>query len=190
MLRIPRDEIGLIEVLDQELPSDRFRGKFCRLDMRVRIGGRIREYRASDKEPAGLPRTDAVLLVEDVLGYPARERRVTVGRGSASASIFSGSICSTLRIYSEFGVYEKKRHEMLSDKLKIYFFEMGKLRNGFDPGDPRELWLKFIDSESEEELQNDRKEHDHAGDEKSDDGDTSYVRGRKRGATTNGSRSR
>ena len=152
MLRIPRDEIGLIEVLDQELPSDRFRGKFCRLDMRVRIGGRIVNIELQIKnQPDYRERTLYYWskMFSDTLRESDEYGRA---RECICINILGFVMFDTQEYCSEFGVYEKKRHEMLSDKLKIYFFEMGKLRNGFDPGDPRELWLKFIDSESEEEL--------------------------------------
>ena len=54
--------------------------------------------------------------------------------------------------HSEFRLLEVNRHETLTDRLKMYFYELPKLGKQLEEGDPRLIWLKFINSESEEEL--------------------------------------
>ena len=52
---------------------------------------------------------------------------------------------------SHFQILEKARHELLTDKLSIYFFELRKLKKS-STGKPLEDWLNFINAEKKEDL--------------------------------------
>lgn len=52
---------------------------------------------------------------------------------------------------SHFKVLETNRHEVLSDKLDIYFFELKKIKNSTN-NKPMEDWLNLINAETEGEL--------------------------------------
>lgn len=56
--------------------------------------------------------------------------------------------------HSHFQVLEKDRHELLSNKLVINFYELPKMPKKItENSDLMTLWLKLIDSESEEDLE-------------------------------------
>ena len=56
--------------------------------------------------------------------------------------------------HSHFQIMEKDRHEVLTEKFAIHFFELPKLRGTeVNADDMMKLWLKLIDCESEEELE-------------------------------------
>ena len=52
---------------------------------------------------------------------------------------------------SHFQILEKARHELLTDKLSIYFFELRKLKKS-STGKAVEDWLNFINAEKKEDL--------------------------------------
>ena len=47
---------------------------------------------------------------------------------------------------------EKNRHEVLTDKFGIHFFELKKIGKNPNKDNPMELWLQLINAETEEEL--------------------------------------
>lgn len=55
-------------------------------------------------------------------------------------------------ICSKFSLYEETRHEQLTDKCSILFFELTKVNNKVDKNDRKKLWLQLINAETEEEL--------------------------------------
>ena len=55
-------------------------------------------------------------------------------------------------IRSEFAVLEKTRHELLTDRLAIHFYELGKVPEAIDTSDMVQLWLKLIGAKTEEDL--------------------------------------
>ena len=56
--------------------------------------------------------------------------------------------------HSHFQIMEKNRHEVLTEKFAIHFFELPKLRGTeVNADDMMKLWLKLIDCESEEDLE-------------------------------------
>ncbi len=54
--------------------------------------------------------------------------------------------------YSKFQLLEENRHELLTDKCAIYFFELLKLDKEIDKDNARKLWLQFVNAETSEEL--------------------------------------
>ena len=54
--------------------------------------------------------------------------------------------------HSHFTVMEKNRHEVLTDKCSIIFFELKKISKNANKNNRKELWLQLINAESKEEL--------------------------------------
>lgn len=53
---------------------------------------------------------------------------------------------------SRFSLLEETRHEPLTEKCSILFFELKKVNNNIDKNDRKKLWLQLINAETEEEL--------------------------------------
>ena len=152
MLLIKRGEIGTIIVEDPEEQPEEERGKLCRLDLKVTIDGKIVniELQVKPEEYFG----------ERSLFYWARMYTGSLKSGDGygrtrecvSINILGFNMFDCEEYCSEFGLYERNRRELLTDRLKMYFYELPKLGRQLEDDDPRWLWLKFINSESEEEL--------------------------------------
>lgn len=54
--------------------------------------------------------------------------------------------------HTEVAAMIKGTDEIFSDKFSIHFFELKKVSRKPDPNNSRELWLQFINADSEEEL--------------------------------------
>jgi predicted transposase/invertase (TIGR01784 family) len=54
--------------------------------------------------------------------------------------------------HSHFTVMEKTRHEILTDKCGIHFFELRKISKKANLNDRKELWLQLINAETKEEM--------------------------------------
>jgi predicted transposase/invertase (TIGR01784 family) len=54
--------------------------------------------------------------------------------------------------HSSFSIYENDRHELLTDKLSLHFFELNKIPHEIDHDDRKQLWLQFINAATEEEF--------------------------------------
>ena len=70
----------------------------------------------------------------------------------ALISIIDFNLFASSEIHSEFAFLEKKRHDLLSDKMGIHFFEMKKLPKEIDLNDGMQVWLKILKVESEADL--------------------------------------
>ena len=55
--------------------------------------------------------------------------------------------------HTEVAAMIKGTNEVFSDKMSIHFCELKKLSKKPNPGNRRELWLQFINADSEEELE-------------------------------------
>ena len=59
----------------------------------------------------------------------------------------------TTDFHSHFQVMEKKRHTLLTDKLAIHFFELGKINKKPDTSNKMQLWMQLINAETEGDLE-------------------------------------
>lgn len=54
--------------------------------------------------------------------------------------------------HSSFSILENSRHELLTDKLAIHFFQLRKINNDYDIADKKKLWMQFINADSKEDF--------------------------------------
>jgi len=59
----------------------------------------------------------------------------------------------TTDFHSHFQVLEKKRHTLLTDKLVIHFFELGKINKTPNTNNKMQLWMQLINAETEGNLE-------------------------------------
>ena len=157
ILDIPLKRMKDIHFGNVELTSKYLEEKFSRLDLKLEL---------KDVDDAN----DKIINVEmQVNSEPAfRERTLYYWSKMYSEELKSGeeydllkqTICiniinfnlfDSLEYQSHFQILEKARHELLTDKLSIYFFELRKLKKS-STGKAVEDWLNFINAEKKEDL--------------------------------------
>ena len=68
-------------------------------------------------------------------------------------SIVGFSLFECKDFFSEFALLETTRHELLTDKAKMRFFELTKLPQDIDTDDMMQVWLKVFSAETEEDIE-------------------------------------
>ena len=153
LLGIPLESIGHFEVTNAEMPAEVIKGKFCRLDINMKVGGRLVNLEMQvNKEDD---------YRERALFYWARMFSSALRQGkdykdlprTVVISITDFDLFDCPEFHSEFRPLEVSRHEELSDRMSLHFFELGKVPSGeLDPKDMLRLWLWLFKATTEEEL--------------------------------------
>ena len=152
LLRLPKDSIKNIVIKNSEIVPDSISGKFVRMDLNMDVDGKL-------------------INVEMQYGkdYHFRERTLFHWSKLYSGELKSGNDFSLLKpticigivdfkmfdceeFHSHFTVMETTRHEILTDKCGIHFFELTKISKKANKDNLMELWLQLINAETKEEL--------------------------------------
>jgi predicted transposase/invertase (TIGR01784 family) len=152
ILGIPVDSITEFRIVNPEIPPESLGDKFCRLDINMVVDGQ---------------RVNLEVQVADEGDYP--ERTLYNWAREYSSALQAGSSYSTLpRViiisivdfkmfdcagyHSEFRPLEVTRHELLSDRMQLHFFEIRKLPKKVDAKNELELLLSLFRAKTEEDL--------------------------------------
>ncbi|MBR1443453.1 MAG: Rpn family recombination-promoting nuclease/putative transposase [Firmicutes bacterium] len=162
LMNIPKEYIKKISIMNVEIPIEEYGQKFERLDLRM--------------ETYINKRSEIVNIEIQILSEPNYEdRSLLYWSRNFSTQLKSGDTYSMLKrtvclniinfnlfecenYYSDFTLMEKKRHEILSDKIEICFFELRKLKKYMEKcgeeytSTPMENWLNFVNAETEADL--------------------------------------
>lgn len=151
LLEIPRDSIREIYINNVELAPEYFEQKFSRLDLSMDVDGRkVNVEMQVNYEPDFRERTlfywSKLYSDELKAGEEYGSLKPTV-----CINIINFNLFDCTDYHSHFKVMETERHEILSDKFAIHFFELKKMNN-IKKNKPMEDWLNLINAETEDEL--------------------------------------
>jgi predicted transposase/invertase (TIGR01784 family) len=152
-LGIERQSVNNVEILNTEVLPNETTSKFCRLDVKAKIDGKVIDIE--------IQRNDRNDFRERTLYYWARLYSSSLNKGeeyielpqTVIISVVDFNLFPTSNFYSHFVIKEQNRNELLTDKLSMYFFELKKLPQEKKSESKLENWLKFFGAESEEEIQ-------------------------------------
>jgi len=152
LLRIRLESIGQFAITNPEMPPDVIGEKFCRLDINMTLDGQRVDLEIQVADQGDYP--------ERSLYYWAREYSSALPEGvdysslprTIIISIVAFSLFSCAGFHSEFQALEIERHEPLTDRMSLHYFELPKLPDVLEPSDEQKLWLKLFKAETEEEL--------------------------------------
>ena len=153
LLGVNFESIESLEVTNSEMSPEIVGGKFCRLDINMKIDGQQVNLEIQVRDEGDYPErtlfhwarlySSALPSGEDYRKLP---RTVVI-------SIVDFHLFDCAGFHSEFRPLEATRHEPLTDKLSLHFFELRKLPSELDSGDPALLWLSLFGAETEEALE-------------------------------------
>ena len=151
MLELPPESITKIVIDNVELTPEFFDQKFSRLDLKMEVDGSIVNIEMQISAESDFRERTlfhwARLYSNDLKsGEAYRNLKKTI-----CINIVNFNLFDTNEYHSNFGVIEKSRGEVLSDKFAIHFFELKKL-NKSRKHKPMEDWLDLINAETEEDL--------------------------------------
>ena len=153
MLELPPESIKEIKITNTELPPETFSGKFSRLDLSLKVDNRLVNVEIQVKnEPDYRDRTlfywAKLYSSELKSGEDYGELKQTITINIINFNMFNGD-----DYHNEVAAMIKGTDEVFSDKFSIHFFELKKVGKMPNPDNSRELWLQFINADSEEEFE-------------------------------------
>jgi predicted transposase/invertase (TIGR01784 family) len=136
-----------------ELIPDNITDKFSRVDLKMQVDERIVNVE--------MQICDEVSFRERTLYYWSKIYSSELKSGedygqlreTVCINIVNFNLFDCPEFHSHFKIMEKNRHELLTDKFAIHFFELKKIGKHPNKGNPMELWLQLINAETEEELE-------------------------------------
>ena len=141
-------------IISSEIPPENYGEKFCRLDINMTVNGQLVNLEIQVRDEGDYP--------ERVLYHWAREYSSSLPAGGKYKDLPRTVIISIVNFnqfdcpgfHSEFRPLEVKRHELLSDKMSLHFFELKKVPvNDLNVGNKLLLWLSLFKAETEEDLE-------------------------------------
>ena len=151
-LGVPSSSIKDIEMKGTELAPEKIGGKFCRLDLNLIVDGQQidLEIQLSDE---GNFKERALFYWSKLFASALKE-----GCDYATAprtfliSVVDFNLFGADSFSSDFGLFERARHELLTDKLNLIFFELPKLPERVNMGEMIQVWLKVLSAKTEDDL--------------------------------------
>ncbi len=153
MLDIPQESISEIKITNPELPPESLSGKFSRLDLNMRVDNKlvnveIQVKNDNDYRDRTLFYWAKLYTSELKSGEDYGELKQTITINIINFNMFDGT-----DYHTEIAAMIKGTNEVFSDKMGIHFFELKKVSKKPNPNNSRELWLQFINADSEEEFE-------------------------------------
>jgi len=154
LLGIRHESIGRFAVTNTEMPAEVVKGKFCRLDINMTVDGRHVNLEMQVENEGNYR--------ERSLFHWARMYSSALPRGqdygelprTVVISIIDFDLFDCAGYHSEFRPLEVSRHEELSDRMSLHFFELRKVpAMELDGMDMLCLWLLLFKANTEEELE-------------------------------------
>ena len=152
ILEIPRESIKKIIMDNVELIPDNYADKFSRVDLKMQVDDKIVNVELQiNSEPDFAERTlyywSRIYGSELKSGESYGKLKETICINIVNFNLFD---CN--EYHSHFKIMEKTRHEVLTNKFGIHFFELKKIGKNPDKNNPMKLWLQLVNAETEEEL--------------------------------------
>jgi len=152
VLNIPTSDIEQLTLENTEILPQDINNKFCRLDLKVKIKGRIIDVEMQLNNQGNFQNR--------ALYYWSRLFSQSLENGKDYSLLPETIVISFIDFdlfgcsdyHSRFVLKEISRNEILTDKLSLYFFELTKIPLSIDKNKEIELWLKLIGAETYEEL--------------------------------------
>lgn len=153
ILDIPKGNIKQIKVENPNILPSVIDGKQAQLDLKMSVDDKIVnvEIQLCNKgnfREWSLYYWSNMFINELKKGENYLDLKKTISINILNYNLFTKS----KEAYSRFSLLEETRHELLTDKCSILFFELQKVNNKIDKNDHKKLWLQLINAETEEEL--------------------------------------
>lgn len=153
ILDIPYDDIQDIIVAKQELTPETIDGKFSRLDLNLKVADKLINVEIQLKGDNDY--RDRTLFYWAKLYTSELKSGETYGqlKKTICINIINFNMFDRNDYHTEIVTSIKDTGEVFSDKFSIHFFELKKVGKKVNPNNRRELWMQFLNADSEEEFE-------------------------------------
>lgn len=152
ILDMPKGSIKKIQIINPNILPSALDGKQGQLDLVLHVDEKVVNVEIQLKNEGNFKDRSVFYwakMYSDELkkGQDYEELKQTI-----SINILNFDLFHCDEAYSSFKLLETTRHEVLTEKCSILFFELTKVNNKVDSKDRKKLWLQLINAETEEEL--------------------------------------
>ena len=153
ILEIPSESIQKIIVTNQELPPETSDGKFSRLDLNLKVADKLINVEIQLK--GNNDYRDRTLFYWAKLYTSELKSGETYGqlKKTICINIINFNMFDRNDYHTEIVTSIKDTGEIFSDKFSIHFFELKKVGKKVNPNNRRELWMQFLNADSEEDFE-------------------------------------
>lgn len=153
ILDIPYDDIQDIIVAKQELTPETIDGKFSCLDLNLKVADKLINVEIQLKGDNDY--RDRTLFYWAKLYTLELKSGETYGqlKKTICINIINFNMFDRNEYHTEIVTSIKDTGEIFSDKFSIHFFELKKVGKEVNPNNRRELWMQFLNADSEEEFE-------------------------------------
>ncbi|MDR2360422.1 MAG: Rpn family recombination-promoting nuclease/putative transposase [Oscillospiraceae bacterium] len=154
VLKIRVEDIQEFVVLNGEIVPEAIGKKFCRLDIHLKINGEYVDVEMQVSNEGNFRERLLVYWSKVFAGALGEGEDYREAARTILISFVNFNLFNCAEYTSEFAVLEKRRYELLTDKMSIFVFELGKLPKQIDANNVLELFLRAFRADTEEELEN------------------------------------
>jgi predicted transposase/invertase (TIGR01784 family) len=151
-LEIPYDSIKNIKIQNTELLPNSIDGKLSRMDIKMRVDNRVINIEMQIGNETDFRDRALYLWAMLFTGELKRGNEYEELKPSITINIIDFNRFNCPEFHSHFTVMEVNRHEILSDKCGIHFFELKKIAKKVNRDNKKELWLQLINAETREDF--------------------------------------
>ena len=153
ILDIPYEDIQDIIVAKQELTPETIDGKFSRLDLNLKVADKLINVEIQLKGDNDY--RDRTLFYWAKLYTSELKSGETYGqlKKTICINIINFNMFDRNDYHTEIVTSIKDTGEVFSDKFSIHFFELKKVGKKVNPNNRRELWMQFLNADSEEDFE-------------------------------------
>ena len=152
ILDIPYDDITDIVIENSEITPDEIDGKFTRFDLKITAAGRLINVEIQVVNLGDFRERSLYYWSQRYGRQLKKGQRYDEIMPTISINIVNFNMFKTDSYYSEFTMADLEHGEILTDKCKLFYFELPKLDKNYDENDKKKAWMQLINSESEGDL--------------------------------------
>ncbi len=153
ILEIPSESIQEITIRNQELAPENLDGKFSRLDLNLKVDNVLVNVEIQLKGEADF--RDRALFYWAKLYTSELKSGDTYGqlKKAITINIINFNVFEGDDYHTEIVTAIKGTDRIYSDKFNMHFFELKKVNHKVNPNNRRELWMQFLNADSEEDFE-------------------------------------
>lgn len=153
VLEIPSESIKAIVITNPELPPETTDGKFSRLDLNLNVDNSLMNVEIQVKGDNDY--RDRTLFYWAKLYTSELKSRETYGqlKETITINIINFNMFDGNDYHTEVVTAIKGTDQIFSDKFNMHFFELKKVGKKVNPNNRKELWMQFLNADSEEDFE-------------------------------------
>jgi len=156
ILDIALKDIREFKVTNPEITPEDLGGKFCVLDIKMKVNGQIVNLEVQVRDKKNYPERSLFYWAQNYTKELKESEnyinlKKTIGINIIEFDLFK----DTKDIHSEFRALEVTRHTELTDKMSLHYFELKKLPKitNSDAKNALKLWLSLFKAKTDEEME-------------------------------------